>query len=70
MSSASQEIPCIYGTRRFITAFTRAYHFSLNFSVLLDITRNEGFEADVSGLPIGAILKGVTLQYGLGQLDR
>jgi hypothetical protein len=30
--SASQEIPRIYGTRRFITAFTRARHLSLSWA--------------------------------------
>jgi hypothetical protein len=29
-SLATQEIPRIYGTRRFITAFTRARHLSLS----------------------------------------
>jgi hypothetical protein len=30
--SASQEIPAFYGTRRFITAFTRARHLSLSWA--------------------------------------
>jgi hypothetical protein len=33
-SSASQEIPAFYGTRRFITAFTSARHLSLSWSSL------------------------------------
>jgi len=29
-STASKEIPAFYGTRKFITAFTRAHHLSLS----------------------------------------
>jgi len=29
VSAASQEIPCTYGTRKFITVFTSAHHLSL-----------------------------------------
>ena len=29
-SAASQEIPCIFGTRRFITVLTSAHHLSLS----------------------------------------
>jgi len=31
-SSASQEIPAFYGTRRFITVLTRGCHWSLSWS--------------------------------------